>query len=289
MSLWRSLRIEGQVVSLRDFDSEEVLFRVAENFSASSPAIRPETISSEPSVRPVKFDPTVPEELAPVLCPRPGLHGIASGGSAGSQVVVSSWSKRRVSEGPLPPMGNYVTWSADYLAVDAAGLLEPFVFAIAGLASALDAVYGRIYVNNGVSSMRPISSPRHPGSTKVTLRVGEVDIPPIDRTGGHHPVECLPRMEPWISVLGTEYVGLFGERRIQSLPVYRVWSDLESRKWIQMTALPEQMHAPNGIELARAVTEQLETGRVFCQGCRSGATDPTVRGLYDRPAFDWGS
>ncbi len=108
-----------------------------------------------------------------------------------------------------------------------------------------------------------------------------------DTSGGGPAINCLPRFESWLNVLGPEYVKLLGRDKLLSLDIYDRHEDSENRLWLQMTERPEQMHLPETKEYVMNLMKSFDAPDVFCrppqtkEERRKGVTD------YRRPDFDW--
>lgn len=116
-----------------------------------------------------------------------------------------------------------------------------------------------------------------------------VTIEPFDHamSGGGPVPHCLPRFNPWINVLGREYVELLGREKLLSLDVYNAREDEGGRVWLQITERPEQMHLPETKEHVERLMESLDAPEVFCREPRT--EQERERGVMDyrRPEFDW--
>ncbi len=105
--------------------------------------------------------------------------------------------------------------------------------------------------------------------------------------GGGPAVNCLPRFDPWINVLGREYVELLGREKLLSLDVYSKREDDAGRIWLQMTERPEQAHLPEVKKHVQRLMDSLDAQDVFCRSPRT--MEEREHGIVDyrRPDFDW--
>jgi len=75
---------------------------------------------------------------------------------------------------------------------------------------------------------------------------------------------CLPSFK-WITVLEAPYVRFLGEERLRQAPVFRAFTDDDSRLWLQFSQNPEEAFEPDSVALVERLRMELDSGDNFCR------------------------